>query len=319
MNISCAPMEGLTNFVYRNAHHRRFGGADLYMTPFLALRQEHTFQRRELRDILPEHNEGTPVVPQVLTKSPRDFHWAAQALSDLGYSRIDLNLGCPSGTVVAKGKGAGLLASPEPLDRFLEEIFTGAKTAISVKTRLGLSDPAEFPALLAVMVRYPIAELTIHPRVRSDFYRGPVHLSLFQAALSRCPFPVRYNGNLFSLRDVQAFSSSCPQADRIMLGRGLMRDPALARRLSGGPGADREELLAFHQDLYEGYAQAFQSRMNAVTRMKEQWSYLIGLFSGGEKHLKALKKASAPQAYESAVSALFQEVPLEEARTNISF
>ena len=310
MRCYSAPMEGLTGYVFRNAHRRWFGGVEAYFTPFLSLKQEHRFQRRDLRDILPENNEGTPVVPQVLTKSAQDFLWAAGELEAMGYRRVDLNLGCPSGTVVAKGKGAGLLADPTGLERFLEEIFEKARVEISVKTRLGLEDPGEFPALLEVFQRYPIAELTIHPRVRTDFYKGPVRLAAFEEALKACRLPLCYNGDLFTLADCRSFAVRFPQVERVMLGRGLVGDPALARKASGGPGADKEALLAFHDALYEGYAASFGSLPNAMVRMKEHWSYFIRLFREGDKLGKAIRKAATPQAYETAVAAVFSSLEL---------
>lgn len=310
MRCYSAPMEGLTGYVFRNAHRRWFGGVEAYFTPFLGLKQEHRFQKRDLRDILPENNGDTPVIPQVLTKSARDFLWAAGELKAMGYRRIDLNLGCPSGTVVAKGKGAGLLADPEGLDRFLGEIFEKAPTEISVKTRLGLEDPAEFPALLEVFQRYPIAELTIHPRVRADFYKGPVRLDAFEAACEDCRLPLCYNGDLFTAADCLAFAARFLRVERVMLGRGLVGDPALARKASGGPGADKETLRAFHDALYEGYAACFDSLPNAVIRMKEHWFYFLRLFQEGDRLGKAIRKAATPQAYEAAVAAVFSGLDL---------
>ena len=171
MRFDFAPMEGVTDYVFRAIHHRYFPGIDRYFAPFLSPTMDGRFTGKKGKDVLPENNTGLDLVPQLLTKRPEDFHWAAQALADLGYTQVDLNLGCPSGTVVAKGKGSGLLADLSALEAFLDGIFEQTPLEISIKTRLGMRDPEEFPALLELFNRYPVQELTVHARVRADFYK----------------------------------------------------------------------------------------------------------------------------------------------------
>lgn len=174
MNYYFAPMEGITGAVFRRTHHEFFPGIDKYFMPFITPTTQEKLTPRQKRDVLPEYNEGVPAVPQLLTRTAADFIWAANTLASLGYAEVNLNLGCPSGTVTAKGKGAGFLAHPDELDRFLDAVFSACTVPISIKTRLGVHDPAEFEALLEIYNRYPVAELTIHPRVRQDFYKGRV-------------------------------------------------------------------------------------------------------------------------------------------------
>ena len=308
--VSLAPMEGLTTIYYRRALARWFGGVDRYFTPFLTPTQDHRFTKRELREVLLEHNGGLPTVPQLLTRNAEDFLWAAGELAAMGYREVNLNLGCPSGTVVAKGKGSGFLAHPAELDAFLEEIFSKAPCAISVKTRIGLKDPEEFPVLLAIYRKYPVAELIVHPRVRTDMYKNTPRWDRFGAALENSPFPVCYNGDICTPDDAARLQAAFPAAERLMLGRGLAGDPALARRLKGGPSAGRTELNCFVEQVYESYAEAFGSRRNAMLRMKEVWFYLIRLFQDGDKLSKAIKKARDPLDYEGAVRAVFADLEL---------
>lgn len=307
-----APMEGITSYPYRSAHRRCFSGVDRYFMPFLSPCKDHVFTKRELRDILPEHNEGVPVVPQLLTRVAEDFLWAAGELKAMGYREVNLNLGCPSGTVAAKGKGAGFLARPEELDRFLDTVFSGTDLTISVKTRLGIRTPEEFPSLLEIYNRYPIACLTIHPRVQKDFYKNHVRMDAFQAALTESRNPVCYNGDLVTGAACRDFSAAFPSVDRVMLGRGLVGDPALAQKARGGSGADKETLRTFHELAYEGYCAAFGSAHSAMSRMKEQWFYLIRLFRDSGRHAKALRKAAAPAEYEARVAELFRDLDLLE-------
>lgn len=312
MRYYFAPMEGVTGQLYRRAHHRYFTGVDKYFMPFLSPTQDNVFTKKELGEILPEHNEGIPVVPQLLTRRAADFIWAARELERMGYQEVNLNLGCPSGTVVAKGKGAGLLAMPEELNHFLEEIFSQVGIEISVKTRLGLKSPEEFPRLLEIYNCYPIKELTIHPRVRTDYYKNWVNVATFEQALSSSHNPVCYNGDLVTAADCRGAEARFPSAQALMLGRGLLADPALAGKAKGGPGADKERLQAFHDEVYLGYCRAFGSDRNAMLRMKEFWTYLICLFQDGDRYAKKLKKAREPMEYQAYVTALFQDLVLRE-------
>ena len=166
MRYYFAPMEGLTDSVYRRLHHKHFGGVDRYYMPFLSPTIHRTLTNREDRELPMADSVSFAAVPQILTKVSEDFLWAAQVCRDRGYKEVNLNIGCPSGTVVAKGKGAGMLADPDGLDRFLDAVFQDAPLPISIKTRVGIHDDQEFPRLLEILNRYPIQELTVHPRVR---------------------------------------------------------------------------------------------------------------------------------------------------------
>ena len=310
MQYYFAPLEGVTGAVFRRVHSACFPGIDKYFMPFVSPGRERVFSKRDMRELSPAFHEGIPAVPQLLTRQAEDFLWAAELLADLGYREVNLNLGCPSGTVTAKGKGSGLLRDREELERFLEEIFRRAPLAVSIKTRVGFQSPEEFEGLLACFGRYPCAELIVHPRVRTEFYKGGVHLEAFALAVERSGAPLCYNGDLTTPGEIAAFRQRFPTVERVMLGRGLVGDPALAAKAKGGAPADRTRLRSFHDDLYEGYAQAFGSRHNAMLRMKELWFYLIWLFEGGERLGKALKKARTPAEYEARVEDIFQELPL---------
>ena len=313
MRYSAAPMEGVTSFHYRRVHARYFPGADRYYTPFLSPTQHHVFTPRERKEIDPAHNEGLPVVPQLLTRRAEDFIWAANELARMGYPEVNLNLGCPSGTVVAKGKGSGFLGDPAGLDAFLDQIFSAVTIPISIKTRLGLRDPEEFAPLLDIYNRYPIAELTIHPRVQKDFYKRPVRWKNFTVAFPNSRNPICYNGDLVTAEDCAALAARFPNLDGLMLGRGLIADPALICRCKGGPGPDRDRLRAFHDELYLALAEDFGSRRSAMLRMKEIWFYQIHLFEDSAKYAKRLRKVGDTGEYEALVAQLFQDLPLRPA------
>jgi len=310
--IDFAPLDGITKLVFRQVWHRHFGGADRYFIPFFSPTDHHTITPRDFREIDPEANCGMPVVPQVMSCKAPDFIWAAEQLQNMGYGEVNLNLGCPSGTVTAKGKGSGFLAKPEELDRFFDEVFSQVQIPVSVKTRMGIQSAEEFPRLLEIYNRYPIACLTIHARVQKEKYRGAVHLEEFGEALENSKNPVCYNGDLRTVAEARALEARFPQENAVMIGRGAVADPALLRKLRGGPAATKEELQAFLQDLYLSYQEFYGQVGTAAQRMREVWFYLIHLFEDAEKLNKKLRRFKNPGEYEMIQAAIFQELTLRQ-------
>ncbi len=289
MKIYFAPLEGITDYIYRRLHRRYFPGVDMYFTPFLSPTQNHIFPPREKRQVVPENNAGVPLTPQLLTKNAGDFLWAANALADMGYEEVNLNVGCPSGTVTAKGKGAGLLADLDSLRRLLDGIFAAAPVKISVKTRLGVRDTNEFGSILDIYNDYPVSELIIHARTAREMYEGPVHPDAFGAALAASRAPVCYNGDVCTPVDIRALEQHFPGLDAVMIGRGLVADPALVTRL-GGTEPDRETLTAFNEALWDEYSAAFGGPASAMNRMKAIWTLMLDSFEGGGAYAKRLGK-----------------------------
>ena len=306
MNYDFAPMEGLTDSVYRRVHHKHFPGIDRYYMPFLSPTMHQTLTRKEDRELPMADSVGFRAVPQILTKIPEDFLWAAEKCRERGYEEVNLNIGCPSGTVTAKGKGAGMLADPEGLDRFLDAIFSGSPLPVSVKTRVGVHHHEEFPRLLEIFNRYPIRELIIHPRVRKDFYNTPIREDAFRLAAEVSKNPLCYNGDLCSLEDLEAVRQRYPGVVSLMIGRGLIGDPGM--RTPGGTTAAKLE--AFHNELMEEYITVFGSARNAMFRLKENWRYLICRFEGGERLFKQLRKTTDIDEYRCITTEIFQALPL---------
>ena len=264
-----------------------------------------------MADLAPAANPGAPVIPQLLAKDGELAAWMIGELRGLGYTEVNLNLGCPSGTVTAKGKGSGMLRDPVKLDAFLAAVFANAEGPISVKTRLGVEKPEEFAAILDIYNRYPICELTIHPRVMRQLYRGQADRAAFAASLPGCRMPVCYNGDVTTAAQLHALEEEFPALSGIMVGRGLIADPALFRKARGGAPATKEELRGYLTDLYHGYTELFGSAGCAISRMKGHWFYLVHCFAGAEKLEKQLKKLREPWEYEVVVNQIFT-LPLVE-------
>lgn len=301
-----APMEGITGYIFRSVWTEIFGGADCLFTPFLSPNQNFNFTAKERNDILPEHNARMNIVPQILANRVDYFLWAADELERLGYTEVNLNLGCPSGTVVAKRKGAGLLAYPDEIDRLLEQIFAGTKLAVSVKTRLGCSQAEEFAGLLPVFNRYPLSELIIHPRVQKDFYQNTPDLDWFGRALAESTNPVCYNGDIVTAEDARRLQERFPRLERIMCGRGVLANPALLRELAGGKTAAWEERKLFHDRLYEEYRRVMPGEKPTLFKMKELWNYWYGYFSDPIQTQKRLRRVKSCAEYEAVTAELFK-------------
>lgn len=307
MKFYFAPLEGISGYVYRRAYHTYFGQVDKYFIPFIKPNQFGHLSSREKNDILPEHNKGMYAVPQILTNSAEDFIGTAEKLRAYGYKEVNLNLGCPSKTVVTKGRGSGFLAYPDQLNRFLEEIFEQTDMRISIKTRIGMDSPDEFEGLLHIYNQYPLEELIIHPRLQSDMYRNTPNWEVFGEALAKCRCSVCYNGDIFTVRDYNRFTEQFPEVDRVMLGRGILSDPGLVCAIRQGSVIDKGTLKAFHDRIYGDYQEVLSGDKTILFKMKEFWFYLAPLFTDHEKYGKKIKKSEKLTAYEKVVDALFEE------------
>ena len=304
-----APLEGVTDAVYRRVHHAHFSGIDKYFIPFISPTQNLVLTPRERNNVSPEVNQGLCVVPQVLTKKADHFLWAAQLLCDMGYEEINLNVGCPSGTVTSKGKGAGMLQRPDDLAAFLDEVFASTPVRVSIKTRIGFFSPDEFEDLLEVYNRYPLHELIIHPRTREEYYKGTPHREIYTACEQATRLPLVYNGDLFTPDDCRAFTADHPATHALMLGRGMLANPALAQAYRGGEVLTRESLKAFHDDLFSAYQQAYTTSV-VLGRMREVAKNIACCFEGADKPLKAARKANSIPVYEEAIARLFGDYTL---------
>ena len=309
MQYYLAPMEGITGFVYRNAFAKYYGKINKYFTPFLSPHTKKHFAAGELRDILPENNKALPLVPQILTNNAGLFLQTAEALKEYGYEEINLNLGCPSRTVVTKKKGAGLLGDVSQLDHFLEEIFEKleGEMSLSVKTRLGMSEPEEFETILVIYNKYPLSELIIHTRVQKDYYGNIPRVECFEAAAEQSRCPVIYNGNLFSGEDLKSMEKRLEgKTDAFMLGRGIISRPWLLEK------EKRDRFQDFHDEILEGYSTYLSGDRTVLFRMKELWTFMATGFLNCDRYIKKIKKSTTIAEYKIAVSELLRSCSVKQ-------
>ncbi|KRU26702.1 dihydrouridine synthase [Clostridium sporogenes] len=257
MKYYLAPMEGITGYIYRNSYKKFFNNIDKYFTPFIVPNKSTSLKTKELRDISPKNNKGMNIVPQILTNDSEGFIITARKLQQLGYDEINLNLGCPAGTVVSKNRGSGFLAKREEIDIFLDEIFKIDDMKISIKTRIGKDSPEEFYELIKIYNKYPIEELIIHPRTQKDFYGNKPDLDIFKDALSLSRNPICYNGDIFTVSGYNKLIKTFPKVKTIMLGRGILANPGLINEIKNNTTIDKEVLKEFHDEILNKYIELY--------------------------------------------------------------
>lgn len=307
MKFYLAPMEGITGHIYRNSYEKYFHNIDKYFTPFIVPNQSVSLKTKELKDLLPQNNKGLNIVPQILTNDAEGFILTANKLKQLGYEEINLNLGCPAGTVVSKKRGSGFLAYPEELDKFLDEIYKIDNMKISIKTRLGKERADEFYKLIEIYNKYPLEELIIHPRTREDFYGNTPNLEVFKDALKLSKHSICYNGDIFTLNSYNKIINEFPEVNKVMLGRGILANPGLIGEIKNNEFANKEIIKMFHDEIFENYTILLNEDKNAMYRMKELWGYMSHIFTNNKKYYKKIKKAQKAIDYKNEVNSLFIE------------
>lgn len=311
MHLYMAPLEGIGGYLYRTAQAAFFPKADKYFSPFLSPTQNSGMNNKERRDVDPKNNQNLCLIPQILANNADCFASCAAELKSMGYTEVNLNLGCPSNTVVKKHKGAGFLKTPSTLEPFLDRIYSEVDMKISIKTRIGMSEPEEFEQILEIYNKYPVHELIIHPRLQKDFYRGEPDLHVYEEALKRAKMPVVYNGNIFHKEAYAALLERFPETERIMLGRGVLADPCLFGELRGEKQLNKKDLKEFHDRLLADYTQALYGEKNILFKMKEHWYYMAHVFTNADRYLKKIRKAGRLHDYQEAVRVLFAEQEIQ--------
>ncbi len=316
MQFYFAPMDGINGYIYRNAQADYFPQADKYFSPFLSPGIKKRLTPKDLRDIAPENNEKINLVPQIMAKDSIVFIETAKELAELGYDEVNFNLGCPSKTVVTKGRGAGLLADPDNLDRLLSDIFDGLAASgirVSLKTRIGMNEPEEFFRILEIYNQYPASELIIHPRLQEDYYGNHPNMEMFSYALEHTSLPIVYNGDIFFAEAYRQFHQEYPQVDAVMMGRGVLINPALFGELkdeSGEYRLEKSRLKAFHDRILADYTEVLYGEKVVLFKMKELMTYMVHAFDDFEKYAKRIRKAQRVADYKEAVYSLFRECEL---------
>ncbi len=302
-----SPLQGFTDFRFRNAVDKLFGGVDTYYAPYIRLQRDREIKSAYKRDLLPENNTVNNLVPQVMTNCAEEFLLVAAYVQDLGYEELNLNLGCPYPMVTKRGLGSGLLKQAEKINDLLKRVSDESDIKVSLKLRLGYEDNREILNLLPVLEKHNIKNMVIHPRLGKQLYKGEVDLELFQECLNNTSHSVYYNGDIQSVEKFRELRQRFPTIHGWALGRGLIANPFLAERIKtdseGLPDNWVERFGDFHDTLFQYYDEALSGPKHKVLKMQSFWEYFSQLFSNPHKAYKAIKKAGSIPAYHEAVRA----------------
>ena len=309
MNCYFAPLESITSYPLRNTHAHFFPETDKYFSPFVSANEEGSYSGRIARDLSPTNNEKLYLVPQLMGKNPKHMLEVFKYLQNLGYQEVNLNLGCPSGTVVAKGKGAGMLRNLTLLEEFFNDIFSSLPSglSISVKTRIGISDSSETEDIFLLFNAFPFSEMIVHPRLQKQFYKGNVDLDSFRKICSISKHKLIYNGDIENIVTAIKIRKEFPEICGIMLGRGLLSNPALVREIKGGLALQEEEFKDYISAVEDAFSKEIAEDRNLLAKLKECWTYFSKNYPGSVRGIKELRKAKNMAEYRSAKYRIYSE------------
>ena len=300
--IHFAPLQGYTDDVYRRIHHELMGGIHTYYTPFLRM-EGGGVRSKDMRDIRPEFNEGVPVVPQIIVKSMKEFEFLTKIVEEKGYDRVDINMGCPFPLQAKHGRGSGLLAHVDIIEEIAKAIASKSELKFSVKMRLGWENTDEWRPVLDILNEIPLEQISLHPRIGTQQYKGTVNMEAFDEFYALCKHPIIYNGDVTSIKDIQNLEEKYPKLAGVMIGRGLLTRPSLASEYVTGVELSWEKrrpvLLDFHDRLKAHYETTANSEAQVHSRLRLFWEYMEEEL--GKKVYKKIMKAGNLKNYLNAV------------------
>jgi tRNA-dihydrouridine synthase len=305
-----SPLQGFTDFRFRNAQNKIFGGIDTFYSPYIRLNGKMVIKSSYERDLLPENNIGLEVIPQIITNDADEFLFVAKYVQELGYKELNWNLGCPYPMVTKCGMGSGLISNTEKINSILEKVHAESDIIVSMKMRLGYDTTEEILDVFPILEKYPIKNVAIHARIGKQLYKGGVHLDAFQACIDNTKLKLYYNGDISSVAKFKEMQARFPSIDHWMMGRGLIADPFLPSMIKNDTleyPSDKMKLFSeFHETLYQGYSESLSGTTHILLKMHHLWEYFSVIFSNPHKVHKKIKKANSIRNYEAAVAEIIK-------------
>ena len=305
-----SPLQGFTDFRFRNAQNKLFGGIDTFYSPYIRLNGKMVIKPSYERDLLPENNLDLEVIPQVITNDADEFLFVAKYVQELGYKELNWNLGCPYPMVTKSGMGSGLIANPDKINNILHRAHSESDIIVSMKMRLGYDNSEEILDVLPILDTYPIKNIAIHARIGKQLYKGGVNLDAFQHCVDNSKHKLYYNGDITSVAKFHEMQERFPSIDHWMIGRGLISDPFLPSMIKNNtseyPSNKIELFSTFHDTLYAIYSESLSGSTHILLKMYHLWEYFSATFSNSHKVLKKIKKAQSIRNYEAAVAEIFK-------------
>tara|TARA_R110000868_G_scaffold312764_1_gene573718 strand:- start:3206 stop:4150 length:945 start_codon:yes stop_codon:yes gene_type:complete len=300
-----SPLQGFTDFRFRNAQNKIFGGIDTYYAPYIRLNGKLVIKSSYQRDLLPENNSELEVIPQIITNDADEFLFVSKYVQELGYKELNWNLGCPYPMVTKCGMGSGLISNTEKINQILHKVHNESDIIVSMKMRLGYDTTEEILDVFPILEKYPIKNVAIHARIGKQLYKGGVHLDAFQACVDNTKLKLYYNGDITSVAKFHEMQARFPSIDHWMIGRGLIADPFLPSMIKNNtteyPKNKMELFSEFHETLYQGYSESLSGSTHILLKMHHLWEYFSVIFSNPHKVHKKIKKAKSIRNYEQAV------------------
>ena len=305
-----SPLQGFTDFRFRNAFHRYFGGIDTFYSPYIKLNGKLVIKGSYERDILPENNTTLEVIPQIITNDAEEFLFVAKYVQQLGYKELNWNLGCPYPMVAKCGMGSGLISNTLQIEHILKRVHSETDIIVSMKMRMGYENPTEILDVFPILEQYPIKNIAIHARIGKQLYKGGVDLDSFQKCLDTSKQKIYYNGDITSVEKFRLMQERFPSIDHWMIGRGLIADPFLPSMIKNNtteyPKNKLEIFEAFHDTIYQEYDAYLSGPTPIRMKMLGFWEYFSESFSNPQKTFKKIKKTGNSKNYEIAVKEIFK-------------
>ena len=311
ITLLSSPLQGFTDYRFRNAFQKYFGGIDTFYAPYIRLNGKFVIKPAYQRDLQLKNNDTLTVIPQIMTCSADEFLFVVKYVQELGYKELNWNLGCPYPMVTNRGMGSGLIKDPEKIDHILDRVHSETDITVSMKMRMGYEDSTEILDVFPVLEKYPIKNVAIHARIGKQLYKGGVDLESFQKCLDTSKQKIYYNGDITSVQGYRDMTERFPQIDHWMIGRGLISDPFLPTMIKENTTEypeDRMEVFGkFHDTLYAEFESALSGPKHILMKMHSYWEYFGASFEENQKLIKKIKKAKSIRAYDEAVRSLMYE------------
>jgi len=312
MKLILAPLRGITNAVFRKIYHRHFPYFDYAVAPFVAPTAAKTLGKGLFSDLLAEANKDSmPAEPQILLNNAEVLYPFLDKIFELGYTKFNINMGCPAAVAVKKNKGAALMERSDLLDKILQVCAADKRFAFSVKLRLGMNDKKRIFEVLPLIRKYGARDLIIHPRTAEMQYSGEADIDAFEEILKEIfgdSINTVYNGDVFSLAKFELLSKRFGEKiQSLMIGRGALVNPLLTGLIKGEKFDDPQAaIFNFVSDLYNEYKAVYYGEKPVLGKMKELWKYLSFSFDGGQKSAKKIMKSQSLSSYEKHCAQLFE-------------
>ena len=306
-----SPLQGFTDFRFRNAFHKYFGGIDTFYAPYIRMNGKLIIKSSYQRDLLPENNSVSELIPQIMTNSAEEFLYVVKYIQELGYKELNWNLGCPYPMVTKRGMGSGLICEPEKINTILDRVHSETDITVSMKMRMGYEHNKEILDVFPVLERYPIKNVAIHARIGKQLYKGGVDLEAFQRCIDSTKLKLYYNGDITSVKTFNAMQERFTDIDHWMIGRGLIADPFLPNMIKNNTTVYPENRWSifkeFHDTIFEEYDAALSGPTPIKMKMLGFWEYFSTTFSNPQKTYKKIKKASNVKVYKAAVEEILKK------------